>query len=295
MGKFIKDVSVLDGTQFDAGAKFVKTWRVRNDGPSAWPDQTFLTYVGGDQLGDVAAVAVPQVPSTEEVEISVPMTAPSLPGRYNSFWRLCGPDGIRFGHRVWVEIIVPPPVVLAASNGEKPNISDSNSQISDTSSQISDSMSQISDTSSQISDISTSSQISNSSKHSRSDKRKSEKESDKKPDRESDRKSDKKSDRSHKHTDKPAHSDKTTDKHTDKTPEKSDKNTKQIDVTPTNTESPSRNFFRHIKKEKSTTPEEAALLVTLVDMGFKGDLLSVLRKNKGDLMNTLGELVGREN
>lgn len=42
----------------------------------------------------------------------------------------------------------------------------------------------------------------------------------------------------------------------------------------------------------STTPQEAASLRQLVDMGFKGDLLAALRRNKGDMMSTIRELLG---
>jgi len=110
MGKFVKDVSVPDGTQFTAGNKFIKTWRMRNDGQYTWPEQTLLVCVGGDQLGEKNEVIVSATTPGQELDISVPMVAPSRPGRYNSFWRLCGPDGGRFGHRVWVDITVLPPM-----------------------------------------------------------------------------------------------------------------------------------------------------------------------------------------
>jgi len=110
LAKFIKDVTIADGTVFAPQTAFVKTWRIRNDGQSKWPDQTILCNVGGDPLGASAVPVAPVLPG-QEVEISVPMVAPSLPGRYNSFWRLRGPDG-KFGHRLWADIIVKEPQAI---------------------------------------------------------------------------------------------------------------------------------------------------------------------------------------
>lgn len=45
----------------------------------------------------------------------------------------------------------------------------------------------------------------------------------------------------------------------------------------------------------STTAEEADALKTLVDMGFKGDLLALLRKNKGDIFATIRVLLAANN
>jgi hypothetical protein len=41
----------------------------------------------------------------EEFDVAVPMVAPNNPGKYAAFWRL-EVNGERFGHQVWVEIVV---------------------------------------------------------------------------------------------------------------------------------------------------------------------------------------------
>lgn len=106
--RFVQDVNMGDraGSIVYPSAKFTKVWRMRNEGTSAWPENTVLAFVGGDQLGAPEAVIVPAVIPGEEIDISVEMIAPSVPGRYVSYWRLCTPEGSRFGHRVWVDIIV---------------------------------------------------------------------------------------------------------------------------------------------------------------------------------------------
>jgi hypothetical protein len=108
LGRFVADVTVEDGTPFNPGQPFVKIWKMRNEGTTAWPENTRLSYVGGDKLSNVEAVAVPPMDPGVEVDIAVDMAAPSKPGRYVSYFRLLTPDGTRFGQRVWVDIIVVP-------------------------------------------------------------------------------------------------------------------------------------------------------------------------------------------
>lgn len=108
VARFVQDVNMGDraGNTLPPSTRFMKTWRMRNEGTTAWAENTVLAFVGGDQLGAAENVAVPTVAPGEEVDISVAMLAPAVPGRYVSYWRLCAPEGVRFGHRVWVDIQV---------------------------------------------------------------------------------------------------------------------------------------------------------------------------------------------
>jgi len=93
--------------QMMVNTPFTKIWKLRNEGSIAWPENTTLAFVGGDQLAKVESVVVPSpVSPLQEVDIAVDMFAPSKPGRYVSYWRLHQPDGTRFGQRVWVDISV---------------------------------------------------------------------------------------------------------------------------------------------------------------------------------------------
>mmetsp|Transcript_20064 Transcript_20064/g.28096 ORF Transcript_20064/g.28096 Transcript_20064/m.28096 type:complete len:564 (+) Transcript_20064:108-1799(+) len=103
--KFIVDVNIPDGSETECGSKFVKTWRMRNDGAVAWPEGTVLKFVGGVVMSDSPTIPVKALNVGEEMDISVAMTAPTVAGRYISYFRLCTPDGIRFGHRIWVDFI----------------------------------------------------------------------------------------------------------------------------------------------------------------------------------------------
>jgi len=86
--------------------KFVKIWRLRNEGTTAWPESTRLAFAGGDNLSTVESVAVPPTEPGQEIDVAIDMQSPSRAGRYVSYWRLSDAEGYRFGQRVWVDIIV---------------------------------------------------------------------------------------------------------------------------------------------------------------------------------------------
>ena len=47
---FVEDNNIPDGQIFPPVAEFVKSWRMRNDGPGPWPTDTELVFVTGDRL-----------------------------------------------------------------------------------------------------------------------------------------------------------------------------------------------------------------------------------------------------
>jgi len=106
LSRFVQDVTIPDGTPMSAGQSFVKIWRLRNEGEIAWPEGTYLEFVGGDKLCLQREISVPPTAPGSEVDIAVDMVAPTKPGRYISYWRLCNADGSRFGQRVWIDIFV---------------------------------------------------------------------------------------------------------------------------------------------------------------------------------------------
>jgi hypothetical protein len=108
LGRFVADVSIEDGTSMNPDQAFVKIWKMRNESSIPWPENTRLSFVGGDKLSPIEAVAVPAIVPGAETDIAIDMVAPSKPGRYVGYWRLLTPDGTRFGQRVWVDIIVAP-------------------------------------------------------------------------------------------------------------------------------------------------------------------------------------------
>ncbi|KAF0688265.1 Aste57867_20135 [Aphanomyces stellatus] len=120
---FVGDVSFPDGSTIRAGDTFVKTWRLKNDGKTRWPAKSRLVCVGGDHL-EVGedSVSVPILLPGKMIDVSVDMQAPIKPARYTGYWRLCTADGKRYGHRLWVDILVvgKPEVVAKPEEVAKP-------------------------------------------------------------------------------------------------------------------------------------------------------------------------------
>ncbi|KAK1433851.1 hypothetical protein QVD17_10769 [Tagetes erecta] len=108
--RFILDVNVLDGTIMAPLTPFTKIWRMRNNGTAIWPRGSQLQWIGGDRLSNSSAVEVEipvdGLPVEKELDIAVDFSAPELPGRYVSYWRMASPSGQKFGQRVWVLIQV---------------------------------------------------------------------------------------------------------------------------------------------------------------------------------------------
>ncbi|KAL2632655.1 hypothetical protein R1flu_004134 [Riccia fluitans] len=111
-GRFVRDVSIFDGTQLAPGTRFTKIWRLRNSGAVPWPANTKLVNVHGDDLGSAAvtplAIGEQGLAPEEEIEVSADCVAPQRTGRYKSVWRLATPWGPKFGHKLWVQIQVVP-------------------------------------------------------------------------------------------------------------------------------------------------------------------------------------------
>jgi next-to-BRCA1 protein 1 len=120
MARFVKDLSIFDGTQMPPGTNFTKMWRMRNHGTAPWPAGTRLMFVGGDRMGAPEFVVLQtgdsEVQPDQEVDVSVDLQAPGRLGRYEGFFRLASPVGKRFGQRVWVSIRVVDPAVAPEAN-----------------------------------------------------------------------------------------------------------------------------------------------------------------------------------
>ncbi|KAH8120072.1 hypothetical protein DFH11DRAFT_1685474 [Phellopilus nigrolimitatus] len=108
---FVCDVNIEDGQLFPAGAEFVKSWRIQNDGENAWPESTEVVFVAGDRMpafdGAPLRYHVGMVEPGVTVDVNASdMKAPDISGKYVGYWRLS--DGSKpFGQSVWCDIVVP--------------------------------------------------------------------------------------------------------------------------------------------------------------------------------------------
>ena len=111
--QFVADVTVPDGTRYDPGATFTKTWRLRNIGTCTWTTGYTMVFDSGTQMGSTTSVALPNnVAPGQTVDVSVNMTAPNTAGHYIGYWRFKNASGTLFGigynalRSWWVEINV---------------------------------------------------------------------------------------------------------------------------------------------------------------------------------------------
>ena len=105
---FVSDVTIPDYTTVGAGQQFDKTWRLSNSGECPWPPGVRLAYVSGARMGEGANEPLArEVAPGEEVEVTVPMTAPSQPGTHKGHWRMQTAEGEFFGSQIVVIVKIP--------------------------------------------------------------------------------------------------------------------------------------------------------------------------------------------
>jgi hypothetical protein len=97
---------IADGFTVPAGQPFIKTWRVRNTGETAWGNGYVVGFVSGERLGGADNIPIPAAKSGEEVMVAITLTAPAQPGVYRGSWRLRGPRGDFFGPTLQATIFV---------------------------------------------------------------------------------------------------------------------------------------------------------------------------------------------
>lgn len=102
--QYAADVTVLNGTRMQPGHKFVKTWRLRNTGATAWGEGYTLAFAGDNPLGGPQSVPLPAAGPGEDVDVSVELTAPASVGRHRSSWQPRTAAGTPFGDILIVEI-----------------------------------------------------------------------------------------------------------------------------------------------------------------------------------------------
>ncbi len=118
---FTRD-AVRDGTTFAPNTVFEQTWYLRNGGTGAWPAGCSVKFVGGDNMCAVdpehpasvhelvsaaeSTTCYTEVTPGQEMGFTVLMRTPNRPGNFISYWRLTGPEGNKFGHRLWCDVNV---------------------------------------------------------------------------------------------------------------------------------------------------------------------------------------------
>ncbi len=108
-GRFISDLTIPDDTHITAGEKFIKVWRVENNGEAAWGDGLKFVHTDGEAMTDAVERPLPPTAPGQQVTITIEFTAPALPGVHFSDWRFQDAEGNFFGDIIYTRIIADPP------------------------------------------------------------------------------------------------------------------------------------------------------------------------------------------
>lgn len=133
---FVRDV-IADGTVLPPNCVFEQTWYLRNSGNTSWPAGCRVKFVSGNNMCAIdpahpasvhelvsageSTTCYTEVAPGQDFGFTVLLRTPNRAGNVVSFWRLTGPDGDKFGHRLWCDVIVAPqeePVVKAEPKEE---------------------------------------------------------------------------------------------------------------------------------------------------------------------------------
>jgi hypothetical protein len=105
------DIGVQDGDVLPPGQNFKKTWAVRNTGTCTWNEGYALVYVGGstpnlDPYDFEFKKSEDFVPGGQGINLTVTLTTPCTPGKYEGHWRMRSDTGYYFGTTlsVYVEV-----------------------------------------------------------------------------------------------------------------------------------------------------------------------------------------------
>jgi uncharacterized protein YkwD len=88
----LRDVTIPDNTQVNAGGKFTKTWEFQNTGTCPWINYT-VKFSTGDKINAPLSTPVPETVPNEKVQVSMELTAPTVDGRYAGYFTLTNANG----------------------------------------------------------------------------------------------------------------------------------------------------------------------------------------------------------
>ena len=105
--------TIPDGTDFNPGETFTKTWTLQNSGSCNWNSNYDVVFVSGDAMGAPAAVQLTSetVQPDESIKITLDLQAPIAAGTHRGEFKLRNDNGVLFGigekdGPFWVEIDV---------------------------------------------------------------------------------------------------------------------------------------------------------------------------------------------
>jgi hypothetical protein len=103
---YVSDVTIPDGTVFEPGATFTKTWGIQNTGTCTWSSSYNIVFSNGEDMSGEATSIGQSVAPGSTAEISVELIAPEADGTYTGYWILENGSDTAFGGYVYVQIVV---------------------------------------------------------------------------------------------------------------------------------------------------------------------------------------------
>jgi len=103
---FISDLTIPDGTVVAGGSTLDKRWEVDNTGTCNWGEGYQLRFIGGDEMGTIAAQDIVPARSGTRMTIEIIFTAPAEAGTYRSAWQAYDPGGNPFGDPIYIVVVV---------------------------------------------------------------------------------------------------------------------------------------------------------------------------------------------
>jgi uncharacterized protein YkwD len=111
----LRDVTIPDNTQVQAGETFTKTWEFQNSGTCSWTNYT-VKFSSGESMNVPLSVPIMDTPPSGKVQVSVELSAPSTDGTYTAAFTLNDPDAnvipIGVEKSFWVKVVVGNPVTV---------------------------------------------------------------------------------------------------------------------------------------------------------------------------------------
>ncbi|GAB5355616.1 hypothetical protein AAMO2058_000221000 [Amorphochlora amoebiformis] len=111
--KFVADITVPDGMEFEPDEKVDKVWEMRNDGNQAWPRNLCARQQeGGNWPGapESCDLDIKTTTPGATARIEVRLRSPPEQGHYKAVYKLAAGSKMFLGDMMWVEINVKPPV-----------------------------------------------------------------------------------------------------------------------------------------------------------------------------------------
>jgi next-to-BRCA1 protein 1 len=118
---FVCDI-VPDGVALPTNTTFKQVWTLVNVGSVPWPVGCCVKFVGGDNMRNIdpdhpfSIFDLEQTAETintdkevlpgQEFDFAITLRTAKHLGKSISYWRLTGPDGHKFGHKLWCEVNV---------------------------------------------------------------------------------------------------------------------------------------------------------------------------------------------